>query len=93
MSDLPIDQDLFDILVCPLSREPLKYIEGLLVSTDGKTRRAYRIDDGIPVMLIDESETLSSGEWQRLMDAKGPVGGGIAALEARDATDDAAPGG
>lgn len=85
MSELPIDQDLFDLLVCPETRVPLKYVEGRLVSTDSETRRAYRIDDGIPVMLVEESEQLDPATWRRLMDADGPVGAGVAAVRARDA--------
>ena len=85
MSELPIDQDLFDLLVCPLSRKPLKYVDGRLVSTDADTRRAYRLDGDIPIMLIDESEELDPAAWQALMDAEGPVGAGAEAVRARDA--------
>lgn len=80
---LPCDPDLFDLLVCPLARAPLKWVEGRLVSTDAATRRAYRVVDGIPVMLIDESETLSEAEWQRLMALPGPVGQGAEAVRRR----------
>ncbi len=82
---LPIDQDLFDLLVCPQARVPLTYVQGKLVSTDGATRRAYRIDQGIPVMLIEESEVLSEADWRRLIAEKGPTGGGVAAVHARHA--------
>lgn len=80
---LPFDQDLFDLLVCPEARVPLKFVAGKLVSTDPATRRAYRIDDGIPVMLIEESQALEEGAWKALMAAGGPVGGGVAAVRAR----------
>jgi len=40
-----------------------------LVSTDKNTRRRYRIEDDIPVMLIDESEKLSMEEWARNYEA------------------------
>lgn len=73
---LPIDQDLFDILVCPLSKAPLKWVEGALVSTDAATRRRYTVQNGIPIMLLEASQTLDEAEWQRLMDADGPVGQG-----------------
>ena len=85
MPALPIDQDLFDLLVCPLSRAPLKYVDGRLVSTDPETRRAYRIDGDIPVMLIEEGEPLEPEAWQALMDQEGPVGAGAEAVRARDA--------
>jgi uncharacterized protein YbaR (Trm112 family) len=82
-SKLPFDQDLFDLLVCPEARVPLKFVDGRLISTDPATRRAYRIDDGIPVMLLEESKTLETAEWTRLMAIDGPVGGGVAALRER----------
>jgi uncharacterized protein YbaR (Trm112 family) len=80
---LPCDPDLFDLLVCPESRAALKWVEGRLVSTDAAGRRSYRVDDGIPIMLVEESLQLSLADWQRLMAAEGPVGGGVAAVEAR----------
>jgi uncharacterized protein len=81
--NLPFDQDLFDLLVCPQARVPLKYTDGRLVSTDAKTRRSYRVDDGIPVMLIEESSVLDEGTWQKAMAGAGPVGAGVAAVQAR----------
>ncbi|MBA3709664.1 MAG: hypothetical protein H0W83_12690 [Planctomycetes bacterium] len=82
---LPIDQDLFDLLVCPESRAPLKLVDGRLVSTDAASRRAYRIDQGIPVMLIEESQALSEGDWKLAMAGEGPIGAGVAAVQARHA--------
>lgn len=86
MTDLPIDRDLFDLLVCPQARVPLKWVGGRLLSTDPATRRAYRIDDGIPVMLVEESEVLSEAAWSEAMRGEGPVGAGVAAVQARHAT-------
>jgi uncharacterized protein YbaR (Trm112 family) len=84
MSDaLPFAQDLFDLLVCPQARVPLKFTGGRLVSTDPATRRAYRVDGDIPVMLIGESVVLSADEWGAAMAAPGPIGGGVAAVQAR----------
>jgi uncharacterized protein YbaR (Trm112 family) len=82
-SKLPFDQDLFDLLVCPEARVPLKFSAGRLVSTDPATRRSYRIDDGIPVMLVEESTVLDEAAWKTAMAAQGPVGAGVAAVQAR----------
>lgn len=84
-SEPPFDRDLFDLLVDPESRAPLKWVEGRLVATDALSRRAYKVVDGMPVMLVEESEVLAEGEWRRLMAADGPVGAGPAAVRARDA--------
>ena len=62
-----ISKDLLDILCCPETKAELVLDGETLVSTDKKTRRRYRIDDDIPVMLIDESEQLSMEEWAEIM--------------------------
>ncbi|HZC53164.1 MAG TPA: Trm112 family protein [Mycobacterium sp.] len=64
-----VDDSLLNILVCPADRGPL-----LLVSADDgaellynpRLRRAYRIEDGIPVLLIDEARDVDDDEHARL---------------------------
>ena len=82
-SVLPCHADLFDLLVCPEARKPLKWVESQLVSTDPGTRRAYRVEQGIPIMLLEESTVLTEAEWKRLMALSGPVGAGADAVRAR----------
>ncbi len=48
-----IDPDLLKILVCPLTRSPLRLEGEQLVATVGGLR--YPIRDGIPVMLVDQA--------------------------------------
>ncbi len=86
MTDLPFDRDLFDLLVCPEARVPLMWVDGRLVSTDAATRRAYRVADGMPVMLIEESDVLPEAEWRRLIAMSGQVGGGVALVRGRHAS-------
>lgn len=62
-----VDEKLLSILVCPQDRGPL-----LLVGNEWlynpRLRRAYRIEDGIPVLLIDEAVTVDDdAEHQRLI--------------------------
>jgi uncharacterized protein len=64
-----VDETLLSILVCPADRGPL-----LLVGKDDREllynprlRRAYRIDDGIPVLLVDEAIEVSDDEHAQLM--------------------------
>lgn len=66
-----IDTELLAILVCPLSRKPLVLEDNTLVSTDPDTRRRYRIDDGIPVLLIEEGEEMTRDEWTAVMKKHG----------------------
>ena len=68
---MPIDQKLLEILVCPDTKAPLVLDGETLVSTDAETRRRYRIEDDIPIMLIDESEQLSESEWKEIMKRHG----------------------
>jgi len=73
-----LDEKLLNILVCPQDRGPL-----LLVADEGlrkahgtaellynpRLRRAYRIEDGIPVLLVDEAVAVTDdAEHQRLLD-------------------------
>ncbi|MCF8267327.1 MAG: hypothetical protein K9I69_04530 [Ignavibacteriales bacterium] len=66
-----ISNELLEILCCPESKAPLVLDGNTLVSTDRETRKRYRIEDDIPIMLIDESETLSLEEWSDIMKAHG----------------------
>lgn len=60
-----IDAALLTILVCPQDRGPLLLVGERLYNP--RLHRAYRIDDGIPVLLIDEAQTVDDDEHTRLM--------------------------
>jgi uncharacterized protein YbaR (Trm112 family) len=62
-----IPPELLELLACPLSGARLVLDGDTLVSTDPATRRRYRIDDGIPVLLVDESEELDEATWQAIV--------------------------
>ena len=64
-------QRALDLLVCPQTHAPLVYDGRSLVSTDAETRLRYAIRDDIPVMLVDEAETVSVEEWTDLMRQQG----------------------
>jgi len=70
-----LDPELLAILVCPLSRKPLVQQGDWLLSTDPKTRRRYRIEDGIPVLLVEEGEEMEAGAWREAMKAAGVAAG------------------
>ncbi len=63
-----IDNELLEILACPESHASLVHHGDWLYSTDEKTRRRYPVRDGIPIMLIDESEVVDEGEFRRVME-------------------------
>jgi uncharacterized protein len=62
-----IDKDLLDRLCCPETKADLVLEGNFLVSVDKKTRRRYRIEHDIPIMLIEESEQLNMDEWKAIM--------------------------
>jgi uncharacterized protein len=66
-----ISKELLDILCCPETKADLVLDGNTLVSVDKNTRRRYRIEDDIPIMLIEESEQLSMEEWKSIMEKHG----------------------
>ncbi len=63
----PVDPKLLDILVCPLSKSPLRYDRERQELISEQAGLAYPIRDGIPIMLVDEARTL--GEDEAIPDA------------------------
>ncbi|KUH97735.1 hypothetical protein AU190_13775 [Mycolicibacterium acapulense] len=65
---MALDEKLLDILVCPQDRGSLLLI-GDEFLYNPRLRRAYRIDDGIPVLLVDEAVDITDdAEHQRMLD-------------------------
>jgi len=52
---MSLDPKLLEVLACPKDKGPLTYIRDREVLVNERLGLAYRIDDGIPVMLIDEA--------------------------------------
>ena len=59
-----LSQELLDILVCPACKGDLAYDEAARTLTCPACRLRYRIEDDIPIMLVEEAERL---------DASGPA--------------------
>jgi uncharacterized protein len=70
-----IDEALLSILVCPADRGPLVLVgngdEQQLYNP--RLRRAYRIEDSIPVLLVDEAIEVSDDEHALLMATADPA--------------------
>lgn len=62
---MALDPKLLDILVCPVDRGPLVHVGDALYNP--RLRKAYRIDEGIPVLLVDEAVDVGPDEHKRLM--------------------------
>ena len=64
---MALDPALLDILACPDDKGPLLYFEAEGSLYNPRLKRRYAIRDDIPIMLVDEAETVSDTEHDRLM--------------------------
>jgi len=71
---MALDKLLLEILACPEDRGPLYYFEDEDALYNPRLHRRYAIRDGIPIMLIDEAETVSDADHDRLMAKVGAEG-------------------
>ncbi|PPR28077.1 MAG: hypothetical protein CFH38_00183 [Alphaproteobacteria bacterium MarineAlpha10_Bin1] len=55
-----VDPKLLEILVCPVSKAPLRYDAEAQELISDTAKLAYPIRDGIPIMLPDEARQLES---------------------------------
>ncbi|GAB3074388.1 Trm112 family protein [Corynebacterium aquatimens] len=51
-----LDPRLLEVLACPQDKGPLDYHAEEQLLVNPRKNIAYRIDDGIPVLLIDEAQ-------------------------------------
>ncbi len=64
---MPLDPQLLEILACPEDKGPLLYFADEDSLYNPRLKRRYAIRDDIPIMLIDEAETVSDDEHSRLL--------------------------
>ena len=65
---MALDPKLLEILACPEDKGPLLYFEDEQCLYNPRLRRRYAVRDDIPIMLVDEAETVSDDEHRRLVD-------------------------
>lgn len=58
---------LLSILACPEDKGPLYYMEDESALYNPRLARRYRIEDDIPVLLIEEAQTVDQEEHSRVM--------------------------
>lgn len=56
-----VDPKLLEILVCPLTKGPLRYDHAAQELVSEQAGLAYPIRDGIPIMLVDEARQIDDG--------------------------------
>jgi uncharacterized protein YbaR (Trm112 family) len=64
-STTEVDPRLLEILVCPLTKAPLRYDREHQELVSIEAGLAYPIRDGIPIMLVDEARRLDEAEKAR----------------------------
>jgi len=64
---MALDPQLLEILACPDDKGPLLYFEDEQALYNPRLKRRYAIQDDIPIMLIDEAETVPDDEHERLL--------------------------
>jgi len=64
---MALDPQLLEILACPEDKGPLLYFEDESALYNPRLKRRYAIKDDIPIMLVDEAETVSDEEHERLL--------------------------
>jgi uncharacterized protein YbaR (Trm112 family) len=57
---------LVEILVDPEDKEPLWYFADEDALYNPRLKRRYAVRDGIPILLIDEAESVDAAEAERL---------------------------
>ncbi|HBX79360.1 MAG TPA: hypothetical protein DEG43_17105 [Acidimicrobiaceae bacterium] len=62
------DARLLEFLACPEDKGPLYYFEDENSLYNPRLHRRYAIKEGIPVMLIDEAESVNANEHKRLVE-------------------------
>jgi uncharacterized protein len=66
-----MDPELLAVLVCPITKQPLLYIPGAegpgdcLLSVAARVR--YRIEDRVPVLLVEEATPVDDVEFAELL--------------------------
>jgi uncharacterized protein YbaR (Trm112 family) len=61
-----LDPKLLEILACPQDKGPLLYFVDESSLYNPRLKRRYAVRDDIPIMLIDEAETVDDTEDGRL---------------------------
>jgi uncharacterized protein len=63
---MALDAKLLEILACPEDKGPLLYFADEDTLYNPRLKRKYRVQDDIPIMLIDEAEAVDDTEAARL---------------------------
>ena len=61
-TEIGVDPRLLELLVCPLTKGPLRYDRARNELVSEQAGLAYPIRDGIPIMLVEEARPLGEAD-------------------------------
>jgi uncharacterized protein len=64
---MSLDPLLLDVLACPVDKGPLLWFEDEDILYNPRLKKSYAVDDGVPVLLVDEAVDVGEAEHERLM--------------------------
>jgi uncharacterized protein YbaR (Trm112 family) len=64
---MALDPTLLEILACPEDKGPLLYFEHESALYNPRLHRRYAVKDDIPILLIEDAETVDDAEHARLL--------------------------
>ena len=64
---MSLDSRLLEILACPVDKQGLLYFSDEETLYNPRLKKAYRVHEGIPVMLPDEASDVDDDEHTRLV--------------------------
>ena len=64
---MALDPLLLEILACPEDKGPLYYLADEDALYNPRLKRRYAIRDDIPDMIIEEAETITDSEHERIL--------------------------
>jgi uncharacterized protein YbaR (Trm112 family) len=64
---MALDPKLLDILACPEDKGPLLYFAAERFLYNPRLKRKYRVDDDVPVMLIEEATQVNAADHDALL--------------------------
>ena len=64
---MSLDSRLLEILACPVDKQVLLYFSDEETLYNPRLKKAYRVHEGIPVMLPDEASDVDDAEHTRLV--------------------------
>ena len=63
---MPLDPLLLDVLACPVDKSPLLWFEDEDTLYNPRLHKSYRVEDGVPILLVEEGTDVTDAEHQRL---------------------------